>query len=151
MVTCILWETKASSTCLPKSKPSDGRGPRSRWVSEFSRRWSRYFFWCGDMTPSYKHHFEGEIPRFIVEKAALVEPGKNLIAENEKIKLIETWNQPGRRLVSFFCIFRCWSFSRASVARSTMTAKILRGWEVEDLHDNDIMMARIICGPKLKE
>ena len=44
MVTCILWETKASSTCLPKSKPSDGRGPRSRWVSEFSRRWSRYFF-----------------------------------------------------------------------------------------------------------
>ena len=30
----------------------------------------------GNMTPSYKHHFEGEIPRFIVEKAVLLEPGK---------------------------------------------------------------------------
>jgi len=86
-----------------------------------------------------------------LKKLPWLSPEKNLIAENEKIKLIETWNQPGRRLVSFFCIFRCWSFSRASVARSTMTAKILRGWEVEDLHDNDIMMAQIICGPKLKE
>ena len=41
---------------------------------------------------------------------------------------IKIWTQPVGRLgtlVSFFCIFRCWSFSRASVARSTMTAKIL--------------------------
>ena len=48
------------------------------------------FLMWGHEPKTYKHHFEGEIPRFIVEKAALVEPGKKLIAENEKIKLIET-------------------------------------------------------------